>query len=531
MELGSKSNIFSKIFSSQSDRGNYTSSKGYENYFLAYIGVGDAEVYDLEIYELNREIKRRKNIALFTNNILNPDDFDIISYLKAKTSKYNGSVFDLDIDLVGYEEINNRIKRAFDIFLKEEGDKFNNDRVKFNFIIKVMSWIRIYINPLVIDYNDAPKVVVYGNIKKHELYFLLILYIAGFDILYINPNGLGELQNIDTNKYNIEIENNPIENDIISFEERVKKGEILDKSSIKKAYTVGAQASKQISDELLNDAGFIKPWQLQNRNIKTLLLSSTVDEVDIYWKEPMKLRPGFKFDEEIVTLPVFFTKIDGVYRDLDEYYSLVDKLQIKDFSYFLQFDNNIRPLAKPFVREGYNLSFFVENNGRLNKKAIIKEGNFSISNLSLRWQENILNKIEETILSNMFIEGLNKDDIVKGLYTVLNMNEKFVYLINSFDYANINPKLIIYIEQMRMFTKEIVFLLLTLSKIGFDIVIFTPGGVNCIEKIINSQIVDIHRLDVINYNLKYKSSRQNSYNNSNRNPSSWIEKLFGKWSD
>ena len=157
--------------------------------------------------------------------------------------------------------------------------------------------------------------------------------------------------------------------------------------------------------------------------------------------------------------------------------------------------------------------------------------NFSISNLSLRWQENILNKIEETILSDMFIEGLNKDDIVKGLYTVLNMNEKFVYLINSFDYANINPKLIIYIEQMRMFTKEIVFLLLTLSKIGFDIVIFTPGGVNCIENIINSQIVDIHRLDVINYNLKYKSSRQNSYNNSNRNPSSWIEKLFGKWSD
>ena len=33
---------------------------------------------------------------------------------------------DLDIDLVGYEEINNRIKRAFDIFLKEEGDKYFN---------------------------------------------------------------------------------------------------------------------------------------------------------------------------------------------------------------------------------------------------------------------------------------------------------------------------------------------------------------------------------------------------------------------
>ena len=122
----------------------------------------------------------------------------------------------------------------------------------------------------------------------------------------------------------------------------------------------------------------------------------------------------------------------------------------------------------------------------------------------------------------MFIEGLSKDDIVRGLYTVLNMNEKLIYMINSFDYANVNPKLIIYIEQMKMFTKEIVFLLLVLSKVGFDIVIFTPGGVNCVENIINSQIVDIHRLDVINYNLKYKSNNYNTNTSSNRNGGSWI---------
>ena len=205
MELGNKSNIFGKIFSSQSDRGNYTSANGYQNYFISYIGVNDEDIYNSEIYNLNREINNRKNICLFKQNILNPDDFDIISYLKNKVSKYNGSIFDLDIDLVKYEDINNRIKRGFDILLRQEEKSFNNDRVKFNFIIKVMSWIRIYINPLVIDYKDAPKVVVYGDIKKHELYFLLILYFAGFDILYINPNGLSEIANIDTKKFNIEI--------------------------------------------------------------------------------------------------------------------------------------------------------------------------------------------------------------------------------------------------------------------------------------------------------------------------------------
>ena len=92
---------------------------------------------------------------------------------------------------------------------------------------------------------------------------------------------------------------------------------------------------------------------------------------------------------------LFFTKIDGVYRDLDEYYSLLEKLQVKDFSYFIQYDDNIRALTKPFTREGYNLSFFISNDGKLNKKSIIKEKCFSISNLSLRWQEIILDKVEE----------------------------------------------------------------------------------------------------------------------------------------
>ena len=108
-------------------------------------------------------------------------------------------------------------------------------------------------------------------------------------------------------------------------------------------------------------------------------------------------------------------------------------MQIKDFSYFIDYDENIRPLSRPFTREGYNLSFYILNTFKINQKAIIKDGGFSISNLSLKWQETILSKVEETILSDMFIEGLSKDDIVRGLYTVLNMNEKLIYMINSFD--------------------------------------------------------------------------------------------------
>ena len=38
-------------------------------------------------------------------------------------------------------------------------------------------------------------------------------------------------------------------------------------------------------------------------------------------------------------------------------------------------------------------------------------------------------------------------------------------------------------------------------------------------------------LDVINYNLKYKSNNYNTNTSSNRNGGSWIERIFGKWSD
>lgn len=88
---------------------------------------------------------------------------------------------------------------------------------------------------------------------------------AGFDVLYLNPNSKSNINILKSERYNIEFEEANIIEEKISFEERVILGEKIDKSSVKKAFTVGAEASKRISEELLNDAGFIKPWQLQDR--------------------------------------------------------------------------------------------------------------------------------------------------------------------------------------------------------------------------------------------------------------------------
>ncbi len=64
---------------------------------------------------------------------------------------------DVDINILGFEEIDYKIKQAMDKVLKEEEKEFTNDRVKQNFIVKIMAWIKIYIGALDINKNEAQK--------------------------------------------------------------------------------------------------------------------------------------------------------------------------------------------------------------------------------------------------------------------------------------------------------------------------------------------------------------------------------------
>ncbi|MEF9991562.1 MAG: YceG family protein [Romboutsia sp.] len=499
--------VFEKIFSSQSDRGNYTPSKGYLSYFYSYIGIDHEDSYNLEIFNIKNKMGSKNDIVLFDETIPNPSDFDMINYFKGRLKLYKSSVEDLDIDIIKSSDINYKIKKAFDIFLGDKELEFSNDRVKENFIIKIMSWIKTYINLIDIDKNEAAKIIFYGDIKKHEVYFLIILYLAGFDILYLNPNNKGSyITDKDKEKYNINLKESNISQEEVSFKERVSLGEVVDRTSIRKAMTIGAQASKRISEELLNDAGFIKPWQLQNRKIKSLLLSSTIDEISIYWKQPLKLRSGFTFDNESVVIPVFFSKINGIYNDTKQYLSFVNEIKDSEDVFFISFNEDINVLSKEFTREAFNLSFLINKDGILDKKSILSDVSYSISTLNINQKTTVLEKIEEVIVNDMFIETLSKEDIIKGLYTVLNMNKKFVHMINNFDYALVNPKLVIYMESSFVFSKEASFLMLLLSKIGFDIIILSPSGENCIENVINNSLVDIHRLDKMVYEYRLESS-------------------------
>ncbi|MDR1773429.1 MAG: YceG family protein [Clostridioides sp.] len=510
--------IFNKFFENQAYRGNYT-TYDHMNYFICYFGIDQNESYNHNIYKIHYNIKNRGDIILIDKHISNPSDFDMINRLKNILKSYKNKLENLNINIVDNESLNYKFKINIDIILEENRSEFANERVKENFIIKIISWLKEYISNININ-KDIPKIIFYGDIKKHELFFLKILYLSGFDVLYLNPNSKVDISLLKMNQdKNFEIVECEFSKENISFEQRKELGYKIERTSVKKAFTVGAQASKRISEELLHDSGFIKPWQLQDKTIKNLLLSTTVDEIDIYWNEPTKLRPGFEFDDNFVQLPVFFSKINGVNNYKNDYIDFLESLRRGEHTYFVEYKGQESMFFKEFKKTDFSLSFFISSKGKIDRKEILNNPDYTISTLNIKQQNMILDKVEELFQGNLFYNGISGEERIKSLNSVLKMNVQFTRMINNFDYSSVNPKLVLFLSKGYIFSKQFCFFVLLLSKIGFDIVVLSPGGENSIENIIVSKLIDSHRLDKMEYNLEFASMERET---------NLFQKLFGK---
>lgn len=77
-----------------------------------------------------------------------------------------------------------------------------------NFCLKLLGRANKYMPPLFQAFDISglgekavynPKVIYYGDIKEHEVYFLILLSMLGSDVLYINTQSEGKIQSVDKN--------------------------------------------------------------------------------------------------------------------------------------------------------------------------------------------------------------------------------------------------------------------------------------------------------------------------------------------
>ncbi|WP_345946220.1 YceG family protein [Clostridium tetani] len=217
-------NVFDDILLPLNKRNGFIKSNPpiVPTYFYRYIGITkNQDEYYNNLYKLDKNLSNLNNLYLkFISNIPFNTDYELIkktANLWGNLDPFNDKkkIFLLSsIKLVKalplfpneltQTSINEAFNYIFNLYIKNT-QNINATKIK-NFTLKILTWINKFIPNLFqnVDYNKNetndifnPKIIYYGNIKNHEIYFLIFLSKIGCDILYINSYSDGAFLEID----------------------------------------------------------------------------------------------------------------------------------------------------------------------------------------------------------------------------------------------------------------------------------------------------------------------------------------------
>ncbi|MGL5085349.1 MAG: YceG family protein, partial [Clostridium sp.] len=397
-------------------------------------------------------------------------------------------------------EVNLKFLKALDyvIPIAIQKENFFSDNIRNNFITKLIVWAYSFLRK--IDFKDDinPKCIFYGTITRHEVYFLIVLYLMDFDVIYINPLKEEHFSEIDIDNLSECIKSMSILA-IETFEERVSRGNVINTVE-----TITKQIERDVHEQLFENTGMYKPWQFRGGYTKSLGLDTILEDIYIYWNEPSKLRDGFKVEGRKVYVPCFFNKIDGQYRDDLEFQRLVKYCSQSENTLFFNSGN----ISQEYIvtDDMYELMFCQLSDGTFDTNEVKKLKIYKFAKYSNEVQDFILKKFNEMIGNeNLFVQKLDKETILKLLVLVLSLNENIVRMIDNFDFIGQVPKIVIYLNDEDNISDSMVMVLAYLHTIGMDIVIFNPSGLFNINNILKGNTLYVIRLEQMNYKSNYKS--------------------------
>lgn len=474
----------------------------FKPYFYRFIGVNDSFKYNDFIKTIESKfIDKKDKCIIFDNSIPLSSEMELIQYIFNELSSMD--VYKMtaqDITIFNDFEVNFNFLSALEyvILIACSKEDFFNDNVRNNFITKLIVWTYTYVKDIKYDDSINPKCVYYGNIRRHEIYFLIMLYKMGFDVIYINPLKEELWNEIDDAGLSECIKSMEILS-VESFKERASSGKIIDNFE-----TVTKQIQRDIEEQLFSNTGMFKSWQFREGYTKSVLLDTILEDIYIYWNEPCKLRSGFKVEGNTVQVPCFFKKIVGIYNDEFEYQKLVKYCTSSPNT--LVFNKRYFSEDVQFTDDMYQLMFCQLSDGSFDIDEVKKLPIYRFSKYSEDVQNFLLKKFNETISSTeLFNRTFNKEEILRLLVLVLGLNESIVRLIDNFDFTEAIPKIVIYLEDENTMPESMQILLGYLHTIGIDIVIFNPSGLFNINNVIKSTALNNFRLDVMKYDSKYNN--------------------------
>lgn len=491
-------------------RGENTSF--FYNMFTRINGCDNRNTYVNNLYLLYQDLKKaNRSIKVINNKITNPSVDEISKIKRGNYANENQLIMDLkkNINL----KSNTFIDVARDAFVDtmiETGKLMNMDLNKMmNKGIYILCWFQRYIPDLLGNtdiHSPAPILIYFGNVETDtESLFLNMVAKLPIDVIIFNPE-----KKVDklTGERLYEV----------NFEETLKVNEYPTDGNNLSMGTMAYNAERDLDTMMYSDTGMYRDMQFSKANI--IKLSTTYEEINIYWKQEARFRPNFSTVDDIVNIPVMFAKISGVANsDTDTYFQNIKDL-LTDTTLIYKNENIYDRNCT--VAAGVP-SFF--KNGRLDREGIKHSQIYKYDYLRAETQDYILDKLSE-LLRRKTIAGTGQNGTEYKIITiVLDLPKEILRFIQSFDFTKCPPKLIIVNTTETVISLEDSIIVAFLNLIGFDIVFFIPTGYDNVNKYFNNQIMEEHIIGNYLYDIAIPDF--NRLRSVKEKKKSFFSRLFG----
>lgn len=511
--------------------------------FIRYIGI--FEDYESSIKTLKiQSIEEKNKWLFFENEIALDQDIDFFEEIRKKVEEIYGMNISnkFDIKIFGDTVVNEVFLSSLD-YISEILD-FEEDLKpyeKYETLATIICLSRQYLSRKKFDYVSNIKCIYFGKIDRISVYFLILLYRMMCDVIYICPSDKYEEV---FEKYDYDMLSKVVKSDkLVDNIEKYNLQYISKKGiELRKIKSTASYVQESVYDNLFKNKELYYTNQFIDYEVAPLLFEGVIPDFYNTFVNDVRFREGFKVNEETKTVffSHFFTEVQGVQKDYEEYVKLVRHLlKAKNTIFFIQneydkvlLDENIKESKRNgeiFLEKNIfmindeiitrrmfyfsELAFTVNKDETYNLEDIKKVSFYNLRNLKEKTVSYIFKVFNEVISTPLvfFNKDLSFLEKTKLLFLMLLVNPLVYKLLERFDYTNSAPKIVIYLDNQDELKENMCQVLTILSMLGIDIVILSPNGKSGLDKYINQnayttllldEFKNIDLTDILNTEIK-----------------------------
>lgn len=511
--------------------------------FIRYIGI--FEDYESSIKTLKiQSIEEKNKWLFFENEIALDQDIDFFEEIRKKVEEIYGMNISnkFDIKIFGDTVVNEVFLSSLD-YISEILD-FEEDLKpyeKYETLATIICLSRQYLSRKKFDYVSNIKCIYFGKIDRISVYFLILLYRMMCDVIYICPSDKYEEV---FEKYDYDMLSKVVKSDkLVDNIEKYNLQYISKKGiELRKLKSTASYVQESVYDNLFKNKELYYTNQFIDYEVAPLLFEGVIPDFYNTFVNDVRFREGFKVNEETKTVffSHFFTEVQGVQKDYEEYVKLVRHLlKAKNTIFFIEkeydkvlLDENIKESKRNgeiFLEKNIfmindeiitrrmfyfsELAFTVNKDETYNLEDIKKVSFYNLRNLKEKTVNYIFKVFNEVISTPLvfFNKDLSFLEKTKLLFLMLLVNPLVYKLLERFDYTNSAPKIVIYLDNQDELKENMCQVLTILSMLGIDIIILSPNGKSGLDKYINQnayttllldEFKDIDLTDILNTEIK-----------------------------